>query len=104
VQEFCHFFSEDIGVSLSQKYEAEHICSPYYGSSCGEAVVYKLKDVEYPRVTPKFEFQTKPEVEELRSMATDFYKKIGAYPFLFVLISSDEPNPRYAIIMTGGGT
>lgn len=98
MQEFCYFFSEDTKVSEIQRYDADSHRPPYYGTAENKAAIYECDGT----ITPVFSFEERPDVEELRLIATDFYKKARAYPFLFILISSDEPEPRYAVIMTGG--
>lgn len=98
MQEFCNFFSEDIGVIETQLYDCDSTRPSYYGIADNKAAIYEGGGT----VSPVFSFQERPDIEALRLIATDFYKKAGAYPFLFVLISSDDPEPRYAVMMTGG--
>jgi len=99
VQEFCHFYVEELGVSEKQEYEGDTFRPPYYGSPEGEAIQYTGGG----NVTPIFCFNEKPDVELLRTIATDFYKKAGAYPFWLVVILSDSENDdEYAVMMTGG--
>lgn len=96
--EFCHFYCEDTDVNENQQYEGDSIRPPYYGSPDGEASKY----VGGGNVTPMFLFDEKPDVDLLRNIATDFYKKAGAYPVLLIVISSDRKDNEYAVLMTGG--